>query len=55
VFITNLVITIVTNDNPFHNSGYKFYMEKGGKHLPKYKEEMCVLHISVINIYNIVA
>jgi hypothetical protein len=23
VFITNLVITIVTNDDPFHNNRYK--------------------------------
>jgi hypothetical protein len=25
VFITNLVITIVTNDDPFHNNGYRWY------------------------------
>jgi hypothetical protein len=30
VFITNLVITIVTNDDPFHNSAYKWYVRQGG-------------------------
>jgi hypothetical protein len=30
VFITNLVITIVTNDDPFRNSGYKWYVRQGG-------------------------
>jgi hypothetical protein len=30
VFITNLVITIVTNDDTFHNSGYKWYVSQGG-------------------------
>jgi hypothetical protein len=44
VFITNLVITIVTNDYPFCNSGYKWYMSKGGEHLPQYKVEMHVPH-----------
>jgi hypothetical protein len=42
VFITNFVITIVTNDDPFHNSGYRWYVNQGGEHLPKYKEEMHV-------------
>jgi hypothetical protein len=44
VFITNLVITIVTNDDPFHNSDYIVYMEKGEIHLLKYKDEMCVYY-----------
>jgi hypothetical protein len=30
VFITNLVITVVTNDDPFRNSGYKWYVSQGG-------------------------
>jgi hypothetical protein len=30
VFITNLVITIVTNDDLFRNSGYKWYVSQGG-------------------------
>jgi hypothetical protein len=42
VFITNLVITIVTNDDPFCNSGYKWYVSQGGWHSPKHKEEMLV-------------
>jgi hypothetical protein len=39
VFITNLVITIVTNDDPFRNSGYKWYVSQGGQHSPKHKDE----------------
>jgi hypothetical protein len=42
VFITNLVITIVNNDDPFHNSGYKWYVSQGAQHSPKHKEEMHV-------------
>jgi hypothetical protein len=42
VFITNLVITIITNDNHFHNSGYKWYVRQGGRHSPKHKDEMNV-------------
>jgi hypothetical protein len=42
VFITNLVITIVTNDDPFHNSGYKWYVSQGGQHSSKHKDEMHV-------------
>jgi hypothetical protein len=42
VFITNLVITVVTNDDPFCNRGYKRYVSQGGRHSPKYKEEMHV-------------
>jgi hypothetical protein len=42
VFITNLVITIVTNDDPFPNSAYKWYVCQGGWHSPKHKEEMHV-------------
>jgi hypothetical protein len=42
VFITNLVITIVTNDDPFYNSGYKWYVSLGGQHSPKHKDEMHV-------------
>jgi hypothetical protein len=38
---TNL-ITIVTNDDPFRNSGYKWYVSQGGHHSPKYKDEMHV-------------
>jgi hypothetical protein len=30
LFITNLVRTIVTNDDPFCNSGYTFYVSEGG-------------------------
>jgi hypothetical protein len=42
VFITNLVITIVTNDDPFCNSGYKLYVSQGGKHSPTQKDEIHV-------------
>jgi hypothetical protein len=42
VFITNLVITIVTNDDPFHNNAYKWYVSQGGWHSPKHKEEIHV-------------
>jgi hypothetical protein len=39
---SNLVITIVTNDDPFRNSGYKWYMSQGRQHSPKHKDEMHV-------------
>jgi hypothetical protein len=42
VFITNLVITIVTNDDPFQNSVYKSYVSQGGWYSLKHKEEMHV-------------
>jgi hypothetical protein len=42
VFITNLVITIVTNEDPFRNSGYKLYVSQGGHDSPKHKDEMHV-------------
>jgi hypothetical protein len=42
VFITNLAITIVTNDDPFRNSGYKWYMSQGEQHSPKHKDDMHV-------------
>jgi hypothetical protein len=40
----NLVITIVTNDDPFHNSGYRFYVSKGGIHITNCKDEMRVCY-----------
>jgi hypothetical protein len=42
VFITNLVRTIFTNDNPFRNSVCKWYVSQGVQHSPKDKEEMHV-------------
>jgi hypothetical protein len=42
VFITNLVISIVTNDDFVHNSAYKLDVSQGGWHSPKHKEEMHV-------------
>jgi hypothetical protein len=33
VFITNLVITIVTNDDSFCNSDYRWYVSQGGNTL----------------------
>jgi hypothetical protein len=42
VFITNLVITILTNDDPFRISAYKWYVSQGGRHSPKHKEGMYV-------------
>jgi hypothetical protein len=42
VFITNLGITIVTNEDPFRNSGYKLYVSQGGQDSPKHKDEMHV-------------
>jgi hypothetical protein len=44
VFIKNLVITIVTNDDPFRNSGYKWYVSQGGYHSQKHKDEMHVCY-----------
>jgi hypothetical protein len=43
--ITNLSITIVTKgitDVPFCNSGYIFYVSRGGAHNSKYKNAMQV-------------
>jgi hypothetical protein len=43
--ITNLSIAIVTKgitDGPFYNSGYRFYVSRGGAHNPKYKDAMQV-------------
>jgi hypothetical protein len=45
VFITNLVITIVSNDDPFHNSSYRWYMSQSGQHSPKHEDEMHVVKI----------
>jgi hypothetical protein len=42
VFITNLVIIIVTTVDTFRNNAYKWYVSQGGWHSPKYKEEMHV-------------
>jgi hypothetical protein len=42
-YITNLSITIVTKgitDGTFCNSGYRFYVFKGGAHNSKYKDAM---------------
>jgi hypothetical protein len=39
MFITNLVITIVTNDDPFYNNAYKWYMSQDVQNSPKHKEE----------------
>jgi hypothetical protein len=50
VFITNLVITIVTNADPFCNSAYKWYVSQGEQHSPKHEDE-----ISGINIYITIA
>jgi hypothetical protein len=51
VFITNLVIIIVTNDDPFCNTGYKWYLSQGGHHSPKHKEEMHVRYRFLVLIY----
>jgi hypothetical protein len=51
VFITNIVITIVTNDDPFRNSEYKWYVSQGGKHSPKHKDEMHVRYRFSVLIY----
>jgi hypothetical protein len=51
VFITNLVITVVTNDDPFCNSGYKWYVSQGGQYSPKHKEEMHVLYKFLVLTY----
>jgi hypothetical protein len=42
VFMTNLVITIVTNDDPFCNSGYEWHVNQGGQYSPKHNDEMHV-------------
>jgi hypothetical protein len=44
VFIKNLVITIVTNVDPFRNNGYIFYVAEGGVHNQCCKEEMHVCY-----------
>jgi hypothetical protein len=51
VYITNFVITIVTNDVPFHNSGYKWYVSQGGQHSPKHKDKMHVRYIFLVLTY----
>jgi hypothetical protein len=51
VFISNLVITIVANDDPFHNNVYKWYVSQGGRHSPKHKEEMHVHYIFSVLTY----
>jgi hypothetical protein len=56
--ITNLIITIVTKDTihgPFCNSGYRFYVSRGGAHNPKYKDAMqvhCTFRYEHNNILN---
>jgi hypothetical protein len=51
VFITNLIITIVTNNDPFCNSGYKWYVSQGGQHSPKYKDEIHVRYRFLLLTY----
>jgi hypothetical protein len=51
VFITNLVITIVTIDDPFYNSAYKGYVSQGGWHSPKHKEEIHVHYRFLVLTY----
>jgi hypothetical protein len=51
VFITNLIITIVTIDDPFRNSGYKWYVSQGGQHSPKYKDEVHVRYGFLVLTY----
>jgi hypothetical protein len=51
VFITNLIITIVTNDDPFRNSGYKWYVSQGWQHSPKYKDQMHVRYRFLVLTY----
>jgi hypothetical protein len=51
VFITNLVITIVTNDDNFHNSGYRWYVSKSGQHSLKQKGEMHVRYRFLVLTY----
>jgi hypothetical protein len=51
VFITNLIITIVTNDDPFCNSGYKWYVSQGWQHSPKYKDQMHVRYRFLVLTY----
>jgi hypothetical protein len=51
VFITNLLITIVTNDVPFCNSGYRWYMSQGEQHSPKHKDQMHVRYIFPVLTY----
>jgi hypothetical protein len=49
--ITNLIITIVTNDDPCHNSGYIWYVNQGEEDLPKYKDGMHVHYKFPVLIY----
>jgi hypothetical protein len=42
LFIINLVIIIVTNDNPFRNNDYRFYVFQDWIHNPLHKDEMDV-------------
>jgi hypothetical protein len=51
VFITNLVITIVTNDDHFRNSGYKWYMSQGGQHSLKHKDDIYVRYRFLVLTY----
>jgi hypothetical protein len=51
VFIINHIIIIVTNDDPFHNSGCKWYMSQDGEHLPQYKAKMHVRYRFQVLIY----
>jgi hypothetical protein len=51
LLITNLVITVVTNDDPFCNSAYKWYVSQGGWHSPKHKEEMHVHYRFLVLTY----
>jgi hypothetical protein len=51
VLITNLVITIVTNNDPLCNNGYKWYVSHGGQHSPKHKEEIHVRYIFPVLTY----
>jgi hypothetical protein len=51
VFIINLIITIVTNDDPFHNSDYRFYVVEGEIHDPDYKDEIHVCYRFLVLTY----
>jgi hypothetical protein len=50
-FIISLVITIVTNDDPFRNSGYKWYRSQGEQHSPKHKDKMYVRYRFLVLTY----
>jgi hypothetical protein len=47
----NPVLIIVTNDDHFCNSGYRFYVGGGGNHVPDYKDEMCIQYRFLILTY----